>query len=577
MRLHLTALRTFFSKHGGVLAGALVGFIWFVRCAGFQVLDPTDVGWVLSGEDWTQHFLGWAFFRHAPWAFPLGRIDGYLYPLGVATVAMTDSNPWVSLLLKPISPLLPADFQFLGPWLAFCFAAQGAAGAWLARTFTSNAFAQAASGALFALSPVLINRIGHDTLCAQFVLVLLIGLHLVRAPERKVVRRHLGIAAGLVAFSAGVHPYLAAMALALAAALVIKLALADRAFGWLGAGAAIGALFAVALLVSALFGYFAPGVSAGIGFGYYNSAPLALVNPRGLSHVLPSWAPEREHYEGYGFLGLGVFLAMGAGAVSAWFRRKDLRRLPWRRTWALAAISFALFFFSFGSQLRWGNRTLLDLSFLYRGLDMLTGAFRGSGRFVWVIHYAVIACAVAFLLWAWRDRPRIAAAILASAALAHALDFMPRIEGVFSRAALGRELRSNLWDRIGTEYRHLAILPPQINGNCPGGLHAGTLHYVLGHIAARQQMTINSGYLARVAPDMRRATCERARELVVTGELDPQTVYVVDRPRLARLLVSPGRPICGVIDGYDVCVARGRDTELVRAFMRSPPAAGSVP
>src|SRR5688572_21187645 len=147
---------------------ALFGFIWYLLLGGGPTLNPLNLGWVLKG-DWLQHWLGWLFFRHEPWTFPLGTITTLPYPIGT-TIGFTDSNPLVSIVLKPFSPWLPAEFQFIGPWLALCFILQGYFGAMLASTVTRHPVVQMLGGCLFAVSPILAMRLGHDTLCAQWIL-----------------------------------------------------------------------------------------------------------------------------------------------------------------------------------------------------------------------------------------------------------------------------------------------------------------------------------------------------------------------------------------------------------------------
>ena len=44
-----------------------------------------------------------------------------------------DSMPWVGLVLRPFSRVLPVDFQYIGPWLCLGSMLQGAVAAWVAR------------------------------------------------------------------------------------------------------------------------------------------------------------------------------------------------------------------------------------------------------------------------------------------------------------------------------------------------------------------------------------------------------------------------------------------------------------
>ena len=62
------------------LLGGLAGMLVFIACYGVSILDVTNDAWLLSGEDITQHYIGWKFYRASEWTFPIGQIQGILYP-----------------------------------------------------------------------------------------------------------------------------------------------------------------------------------------------------------------------------------------------------------------------------------------------------------------------------------------------------------------------------------------------------------------------------------------------------------------------------------------------------------------
>jgi hypothetical protein len=103
-----------------IWAGGVLGVAWFYIDMGHFAFHPTSTDWLMIYEDGAQHLLGWLFFRNAFWAFPLGSVSSFCYPLGT-TIGFTDSIPWVAVIAKGISPVLPADFQYFGLWLGLCF------------------------------------------------------------------------------------------------------------------------------------------------------------------------------------------------------------------------------------------------------------------------------------------------------------------------------------------------------------------------------------------------------------------------------------------------------------------------
>src|SRR6186713_2658943 len=140
------------SKQWPRLAAAALGFLWYLKMGGGPTLNPANTSWAFYG-DWRQHWLGWQFFRDAPWTFPPALLPALPYPVGTA-LAFTDSNPLVSILLKPFSPWLPAEAQFIGPWLALCLTPQGYAGAALAGFVPRTNRRHLPGGPLSVLTPV---------------------------------------------------------------------------------------------------------------------------------------------------------------------------------------------------------------------------------------------------------------------------------------------------------------------------------------------------------------------------------------------------------------------------------------
>ena len=112
--------------------------------------------------DAAQHVLGWLFFRHEKWSWPLGSVHSFPYPVGTA-VGYTDSIPWVAILAKAASPFLATDFQYIGLWLGLCFFLQGWFGVRIVQELSPNPLIQILGCACYIMDPVLLWRIGHDS------------------------------------------------------------------------------------------------------------------------------------------------------------------------------------------------------------------------------------------------------------------------------------------------------------------------------------------------------------------------------------------------------------------------------
>ncbi|HEX8908767.1 MAG TPA: DUF6311 domain-containing protein [Anaeromyxobacteraceae bacterium] len=534
------------------LLAAAFGVAWFLAAGGWRALSPTAFDWM--GSEAAQHVLGWLFFRESRWGLPLGRIDGFVWPSGT-TVGFTDSNPLLALVGKLASPLLPHDFQYVGLWLAACFALQGWCGARVTAIGSARPADRFLGGALFALAPPLLQRRGHDTLCAHAALLMLLALHLAPVPDEAAARR---ASRGAIAVALGlcfIHPYLAVMAVALALALLVRLSAMEAL---LPRGAALGyagVLVAGPAAIFALLGYFTSAPSHGTGFGLFSTDLAWPVSSFGVSAFVPAIPSLDVHWEGNAYFGAGG-LALLAVALGLALRRW---RPPRRRLVALAPLAIAclaLFAFALSDRIRLAGHELLDLRRLYRPIGGVLGPFRSSGRFVWPLHYLALAAAVLLPLELLRDRPRLATALLAAAAALQLVDLAPRAVGQGYHDAPWRP-RDPRWALAAGRYRHLALVPPQvvaIPGPCRGLVYRDDGYWApLAYEAHALGLTVNSGYLARGAGERLGPSCEALMADVAAGALRSDTVYVPHPDQLPALQRAGAR--CGRLDGYFVCVA----------------------
>jgi Family of unknown function (DUF6311) len=539
------------SSPAGLVAGAALGVIFFVWIAGVRVITPTEASWTLK-LDWMWHFLGWHFFRQEPWHLPPGRIDGYLVPLGTS-IGFTDSIPLAALLLKPVASVLPMPFQYLGGWLALCFALQGFFGALLARLWSPHVLVQLLAAACFVLLPTLLGRVGHVALCSHWLLLWTIWLYLRtdRAPERSPWRQ----AAAIGALAGLIHPYLAAMTLLLLGALAMRLLLAARIFGIARATlAAAATIVAPALLVAA--GWWASGLFlvsgvgnlASIGLGRFSMNLLAVITPSGWSILLPEWpvATDGQAFEGFQYLGVGLLALLTlAASVRAVSRRPRLG--VW---WPLVLVCAALAVYALSPRVTFGGSVIADVQIPWLEHASM---FRSTGRFFWPAAYLLITTALATLIIRIRTRylvPLLAAAVvlqLVDLRAAHA--FRRRTSHDPAFFSWVHPLTSPAWHAALPHYDHLVLYPPPHCGIPPAPFEAAA------YFAAMHGLTINGGLVARMDNAARIPSCHALSRTVFGGEFDASSIYLIDPMHLGALRKGAQRPIvCGVLDGVGVCV-----------------------
>jgi hypothetical protein len=303
--------------------------------------------------------------------------------------AFADSIPALALLLKAIRHLLPDGFHGVGLFYGIAWVLQPVAAVWALRGAGETRLLPALGIALAAVSmPAWIGRFGHAALTGHFCLLLALGfyLRLVRRPSGR-----LWLGAWLLQVLALlIHPYLAAMTLALLGAVpATRLLRGDR---FVAAGFGVAAALALVVGVMAVFDYL--GAQGDGGFGMFAMNLLSPVWPAGSGIIGWPWSPQLDAtghggWEGYNWLGLGLLGGLALGALLA--PGKALSML-WRHA-GLALVLLALTALAVSHRVGFGDRIVLDLGAAPPFLEQ----FRASGRFFWPVAYALLLAAFVLL------------------------------------------------------------------------------------------------------------------------------------------------------------------------------------
>jgi len=559
---------------GAPLGAAVIGVLWLVTHTGLGILDPRRVDWVLR-RDWGSNYVGWTFFRSAPWQWPLGANPSYPDPIG-STIGFTDSVPAVGLLFKPFDGVLPADFQYIGLWLALCFALQGWWGARITMIATSSVIAGMLGGALFVLAPPLFQRTlhtGHASLSAHWIILWFIWANLAPCTNFAPARRRIIAAPLLVLLASGLHPYVLVIAVTLSVALFARL-LFDHVISLTALGAAVVATLATAALGLFAFGYLGSSVTtAAGGFGFYSADLLTLVNPMGWSRILSTWPTGPGQYEGFGYLGGGVLLMLGMAAVVAMDAHGREIGALWRRAIPALVLSLGMAAIALSETVTIAGRPLYHVG-LYALAPYIAASFRASGRFIWPLHYLLTALALLSVPVALRGRPRTAAATLLIVLSVQLADMVPPATDTIAYDAVPR--LSDTWRLARGEYARVIMYPPFLSAGgqpvAPAecGQHVYSHdHYVVGaRIAFTIGATLNSAYVSRLDKDRAAAMCRNLREALADGTLGSAAIYLVHADHVdAFRRIGAG---CGSIDGLITCIDPTRRDPFSEAVRRSP-------
>ncbi|HEY0502918.1 MAG TPA: DUF6311 domain-containing protein [Lysobacter sp.] len=503
----------------------LLGALAFFALGGAGILAPGHVGWLAHG-DLAQSYLGWAFYRDAPWAWPPGANLGYGLEIG-SSVYYSDSIPLLAMFFKALDAVLPAPFQYFGLWVLLCLMLQ-AWFAWkLAGLASRDAWFRTAAVLLLVLAPPMLNRMGgHMALVGHWTL--LAGLYLCLRPRQRAQWRAWAL---LVVVAMAMHAYLFVLVGVLWATDLARRWIDDRrghvarfrAAAW----KEIAAVVAAALLsawVSGLFMVSGRGMRAQ-GFGHYKMNLLAPFDGAGWSSLGLHFPQAAGEYEGFNYLGAGIIVLALLALVLA-LRKRATR--PWTtRHTALLAMAVALTALSVTHVVGLGAMQG-TLPLPAKLVDKLQGLpVQATGRVFWVVYYLIVVAALFAL--ARTLRPWTLRLVLLGVLVLQFIDLQPGLANMrrlnLSRADMAppAELRAPFWTQAAEKYRNLRRLPTK--ATAPGW-------EPVAFFAQQHGLGTDMVQVARLDVKPFWELEQRKRAQLLEGALDADSLYLLDERML---------------------------------------------
>ncbi len=551
---HLTRLADPASSRAALLALSVAfGLANAVALLGWSVINPTNTSWLTA--DNATHYLGWAFYREeARWTFPLAWTQRVGYPIG-ASIAFLDSVPLVAILLRPLSPMLPEPFQYLGLYATLCFVLQAYFGFRLsARLFAGHPVYTLLSGLFFLLSPPLTWLVfGHFPHLSHWLMLAGLDFYFrdarVLSPSRWFAPYWV-----LLVIAGGINPYLAALTFLIALTALARLVL-ERRCGWTLGGAILVMLPVVLLASMAAFGFLAapdPSAYMAPGYGEFSLNLLSPINPMGHGSILlpPLPLTNMGQFEGYNYLGIGILALLLLNLVR---QPRAVRWLADPRVLPLLALGVVCTILAISSTVTVGSRTLLHVE-LPRMASVAAQSLRVSGRLFWPTYYLIVLGALSWTFWVWQPRSRTI--ILALALAVQTADLWTLRTQARTNVDLPVQdpLQSPVWRSLGSDLSNLMVIPPYQCGPfaAPGGKPT---YAIFGKLAASQRMRTNSYYAARYSRQELRVHCEELPRGLLGGKvLDARTAYVVsDAVRSVWEFNRVSSHRCVRVDGFNLC------------------------
>jgi len=569
------------------LVAFLVGMFEAAMLLGWQQIDPHNLSWLRG--DAAVYEAGWEFLRRQAWTFPPSWLAHLDYPSGISA-AYLDVIPILAVPLHVFAGFLPSNFQYLGAWAAICLILQAYFGMRLLSCFTTDRLLIVIGALFFLNSPILLLRLyGHFSLCSQWLIVAALYCYF-RPLKRRNLVAYLSPFAVLVAIAGGITPYIAVMVLLIGLAALLRAYLerqngrGDESAELRGAGASAlrqflgtnhvlwAAILAVSMVASfVFFGFVTFGGSptlADKGYGMFSMNLLSPIAALGQSAFPnPFHVFFNQEYEGYNYLGLGVVLL---GVIALVRHRTSLSALGSPSLRPLVIASALLTLLALSIRVTAGQTVLLIFpapAFLFH----LLAIFRASGRFFWPVSYLLLLGAIvggALTMRAqWARRT-----VLAAALALQLFDTLPLRAAVAERARItvSNPLAAADWTAVAGSMKHLVILPARQCDSTltPGGDAAWPW---FARLAARNGMTLNSVYSARISSASKALNCTVLPQEVAAGKVGNDTTYVLS-DRLARLAEMHARALaCRRVDGFNLCTAGPQPIRAVHSVVEPRP------
>lgn len=503
--------------------------------------------WNAQIEDVTVYASGFNAFFNENWHWPLWRIESLNWPEGTLTT-FVDAIPFYAAVLKLLAPASWFPFNPYGYWVAACLPLQAAGAWWVLREARVQSWIALLTLALLLMCfPAWLARMGHISLMSQWIIVFAMALTLRSA--------RLGRLSGLgwtpllwIAFFTNVYLF------AMAALIFVADALRSLIQGsWKPAIAwplAIGVLLGSSALCTM---WPIPGSTGApdVGFGIYS---MNLLSPFTGSRFfdLPAHSGEQA-FEGYNYLGLGGLLLISVALYTVLLRRvagggvgAAAQPNPSIAFW-LVLLLLTLYALSnqvyVGDLLVW-QRAVPDWA------APITGQLRASGRFFWVVGYALIIFSVIAIT---RWLPRLTAVgVLLTATSLQIVDLWPQLHQLryLEPKAGAQVIDFSAWDRALPSTTQTIYFFPKFKCGRQSDLFV-TLLPVMRY-ASERGLNINTGYIARHNP-----VCEREAE-EITGA-DPSSSSFVfatqeyGQERIPGLFPADWPLQCTLLDFATIC------------------------
>jgi hypothetical protein len=552
-----------------IIVIALVSLITVHFSYGLQILDPTNIDWLLSAyHDWGSHYLGWAFYRDEPWTFPVGEITRYNFPNGT-NIGFTDSIPLLAVIFKPFSSILPEDFQYFGFWILSCYFILGIYCFKLFKLFKVSSLYILIAVLFIILNPVLIFRSLHPALCAQWVIVASFYYFLISTQSDNadsINKKQILI----FALTALMTPYLTAIIGIFNILLPIKSYFLDKSIS-----KKMLFVYPIVSVLSVLTLWYLLGmigIGESVNLASSDSFNLMSFNLNSFfdsygyfSKFLPKMGMVSDkQYEGFAYLGLGMII-LGCFSL-LWFGFRTLKDFKLiksidKKYLILFIACFLLSLFAITNHISFNERILFKYP-LPSIVEKICYTFRATGRFIWPMYYLIFIFSL-LIFYKAKLSSTLKYLILMALLILQCYDTQDLFKSNSLKIGLKKTFETKLsdkeWMTVFKNFDEIITYPP-FNTSILSPLDYQDFCF----LALKSRKPITNGYVARIdalksqdymskiSQNLRNATIEENQLFITTPK------FIQD----FNVLIVKNRVVLKMIDGYILIYSKNKNVDF---------------
>lgn len=509
---YLVSKKDFFKENIDFIVTITITIAAYLFLFGLISLNVYNTDFVVKGGDFTVSYLGSVFYRLDEWRWPIFTHTNLAFPYGIS-VHGTDGSPLLALIFKVFHKFfgLPAEAQFVGVWMFFCYILQAIASVLIFRHAFKNKFFVILGALFFVSAPIMMMRVFvHINLMCHFILLFSLLLFL----NNRLIKKDWLWMGVLFSFAILTCPYFLPMISGFFAILMYQKY-------WVEKTVSLKNIMCGLAFLAGVFGFWfymlgmlsteqnlASGGWRGLGLNL-----TALFNPiwsqsRIFNTLTPSADFDADNYFGFGLL---LILLIVFPSVKRLFSSENLKRNA-----PLALLLLGLTIFALSSQVKLGKAVILD----YKPgelIDWLGSVFRYSGRFFWPVWYLLAFFIIKTFVFRFN---KWAYVLLPMMLCIQIWDLYPTYKGksdfIYISPKEPLPMVDEEWKRLDKQYKNVFIFEHNEN-------YRNMWRWAIAH-----NKNVNYGFLNRPSKKTNELV-DKTREEILSGYVsDPSYFYLID-------------------------------------------------